>query len=370
MQANINIANKISRIRKEAKLTQADLADYLGVSKASVSKWETGQSYPDIEMLPKIATYFGITIDDLLGYEPQMTKTGIKSDCAHLRKSFAEKPFEEVHAECQALARDYYSCYPLLEQIAILYLNHLALADEFKREAVIEEAVELCQRIRKNASTSAIVKEAETIEASFMLIAGKPQLAIELLEGAVQLEMGADVLLAQAYEAVGLIDEANTAMQSMLFQSLVLDLNRLTEMAKRSIADRDKLSIIHQRALALINAFDFEKAYVNTAAIHATFALVYMMGGDVENTLDCLDDYVRACRQLEFPIKLHGDSFFDRIDAWIEEANIIGSSTPRDDTLNKQSLVESIAGNPVFAPLAEDAHFKLIVKNLEEIVRD
>lgn len=43
---------------KEKGITQEQLADYMGVSKASVSKWETGQSYPDIVILPKMAAYF------------------------------------------------------------------------------------------------------------------------------------------------------------------------------------------------------------------------------------------------------------------------------------------------------------------------
>ena len=368
MQPSINIADNIARIRKESHLTQSELADYLGVSKASVSKWETSQSYPDIEILPKIATYFGITIDQLLGYEPQMTKAGIREACERLRKSFAEKPFEEAHDECQSLVHDYYSCYPLLEQIAILYLNHLALAEDSKREALIGEAIGLCEHIRKNATVSATVREAETIEASLLLIMGKPELAIELLEGAVQPEMGADVLLAQAYAASGLVDKADETLQGTLFESLVLDLDRLAEMAKLHAADHDKLAIIHQRARALIDAFDFEKVFVNSAAIYLSFAMVYMMAGDTEGALSCLDDYVHACRQLEFPIKLHGDAFFDKIDAWVEEVSATGSSTPRDDALNKQSLIASVAANPLFAPLADDPHFTLVVKNLEVIV--
>ena len=104
MASSITLGNNIYRLRKDARLTQDDLATFLGVTKASVSKWETGQSFPDIELLPKIATYFGVTVDDLIGYEPQMAKEAIACECARLRTAFAEKPFEEVHAQCQQLA--------------------------------------------------------------------------------------------------------------------------------------------------------------------------------------------------------------------------------------------------------------------------
>ena len=79
MEAGISIARNIARMRKENALTQEDLATFLGVTKASVSKWETGQSYPDIELLPRIATFFGISIDELVGYEPQLSKQEIRA---------------------------------------------------------------------------------------------------------------------------------------------------------------------------------------------------------------------------------------------------------------------------------------------------
>ena len=54
--------------RRERDLTQEELANILGVTKAAVSKWETAESYPDITMLPQIAQLFHITMDELFGY--------------------------------------------------------------------------------------------------------------------------------------------------------------------------------------------------------------------------------------------------------------------------------------------------------------
>ena len=74
----INIAKVITSKRREKGLTQEELASYMGVSKASVSKWETGQSYPDIVFLPQLATFFNISMDQLMDYEPQMCKEDIR----------------------------------------------------------------------------------------------------------------------------------------------------------------------------------------------------------------------------------------------------------------------------------------------------
>jgi Predicted transcriptional regulators len=61
---------KIAELRKEKGIGQQDLADVLGVSFQSVSKWETGITMPDITLLPDIAAYFNVSVDELLGIKP------------------------------------------------------------------------------------------------------------------------------------------------------------------------------------------------------------------------------------------------------------------------------------------------------------
>lgn len=73
----INLSSILVAKRREKGLTQEAVAAFIGVSKASVSKWETGQSYPDITFLPRLAAYFNISIDDLMGYSPQMEQSDI-----------------------------------------------------------------------------------------------------------------------------------------------------------------------------------------------------------------------------------------------------------------------------------------------------
>lgn len=61
---------KIAELRKNKGIGQQDLAEVLGVSFQSVSKWETGTTMPDITLLPSIAEYFDISVDELLGLKP------------------------------------------------------------------------------------------------------------------------------------------------------------------------------------------------------------------------------------------------------------------------------------------------------------
>lgn len=369
MESRISVGNNIARMRKERKLTQDELASFLGVTKASVSKWENCQSYPDIELLPRIATYFGVSIDELVGYEPQMGKREIRSTCARLRVAFAEEPFARAHEKCQDLVRDYYACYPLLVQIAALYLNHLDRAELGEREGLAEETIALCERVRFGATSSTHVRQAESIEALLLLSNGNALAASELLVDAAVPDMGADVILARAYTALGQAEKADETLQAMLYQALVLNLSRLAELALLHAAYPEKRRQIHERALKLIDAFDLEGCYVNIAAIHLSFAMAFIIGDDADGAIGCLEDYKRSCRALTFPLKVHGDAFFDRIDAWLDEENDLGVDAPRDEALVKKSMLEGVAANPAFAPLADDSRFKRIVKSLEEIAR-
>ena len=61
---------KIAELRKNKGIGQQELADVLNVSFQSVSKWETGATMPDITLLPSIAEYFNVSVDELLGLKP------------------------------------------------------------------------------------------------------------------------------------------------------------------------------------------------------------------------------------------------------------------------------------------------------------
>lgn len=59
-------SNLISKLRKESDLTQQDFSNMFNVSFQAVSKWENGESFPDIDTLEKLSRYYSISINDLL----------------------------------------------------------------------------------------------------------------------------------------------------------------------------------------------------------------------------------------------------------------------------------------------------------------
>ena len=67
----MEMGKEIRRLRMDRGLTQEALANALNVTAQSVSKWECGTSVPDVQLLPEIAVYFGVTIDQLFAMDPE-----------------------------------------------------------------------------------------------------------------------------------------------------------------------------------------------------------------------------------------------------------------------------------------------------------
>jgi transcriptional regulator with XRE-family HTH domain len=89
------------------------------VTKTSVSKWETGTTILDIQTLPVLAAFFDVSVDDLLGYEAQLSQQQTRYYYHKLAQEFAERDFESVWEESMELVKKYYCCYSLLMQMAI-----------------------------------------------------------------------------------------------------------------------------------------------------------------------------------------------------------------------------------------------------------
>ena len=69
----MEFSEKLQALRKQKGLTQEELAEVLYVSRAAISKWESGRGYPNIDSLKGIAKFFSVTVDDLLSGEELLT---------------------------------------------------------------------------------------------------------------------------------------------------------------------------------------------------------------------------------------------------------------------------------------------------------
>ena len=104
----IEIANRLVELRKKSGLSQEELADKLGISRQSVSKWERAESSPDTDNLICLAKIYGVSLDELLSSDQEVEeiakdkKEQLKEDLKTIEKHLEEKDEddkEEKHKE-------------------------------------------------------------------------------------------------------------------------------------------------------------------------------------------------------------------------------------------------------------------------------
>jgi len=127
------IGENIKRLRRERELTQEEVAAHLGISFQSISKWERGDGYPDITMLPVLANYFGISVDDLLG----MSRIEQKNKYDEINRLWDNNNKRGLHNENVALMRRSLKTFPndalLLVQLSTSLEKLDGTEDEKKR---------------------------------------------------------------------------------------------------------------------------------------------------------------------------------------------------------------------------------------------
>ena len=99
--SSIDVGSAIKKLRTERAVSQEELAKHLGISHQMVSRWEEGDAMPDITMLPKLATFFGTSIDTLfsINYDDELKRIdsilrrGSISDCNY---SYAKRILDRM----------------------------------------------------------------------------------------------------------------------------------------------------------------------------------------------------------------------------------------------------------------------------------
>ena len=131
----LTIGTNIRELRRKHHITQEQLADKLGVSYQSVSRWENDTSYPDMELLPALSRIFSVSIDHLLGVSEE-DKNDKVIELLKLFSKAANEPWdrETLISVIVALRRDYPECLSIVQMFELsvqkgLYRDPAVLAE-------------------------------------------------------------------------------------------------------------------------------------------------------------------------------------------------------------------------------------------------
>ena len=141
----MNIGTNIYTLRKEKKITQAQLAEKLGVSEQAISKWENEQCAPDVSLFPIIADYFGVSIDRLFGYHMNSYADEVKAIIKAADDS--KDTYKEIEIISEGLKK--YPNSPDLKTslaFSLSMVNRMSKDENEKKEA-IKKAIKLCTEV-------------------------------------------------------------------------------------------------------------------------------------------------------------------------------------------------------------------------------
>ena len=320
-------------------------------------------------LLPLLASFFDVTVDALIGYEPQLSKEQIRRIYGSLCEEFATLPFEQALSHAREYAHRYYSCYPFLLQITVLYLNHFMLAPEKETGmTMLEEAKRYCIHISKQCEELGTRQDAVSIEAILCMQLGKPREAIDMLEtiaDPMRVSRQDDLLLIQAYQQAGETEMAKSHTQIRAYLHLISLISVETAALALHAEEQVRCEQTIARVLAVMAAYRLDTLHPNVAAqFYFQAAVADAMHGKQEQALSMLGSFVGCVKRLLVCEKnyLAGDDYFEHIDSWIEQLPL-GDMLPRDRSFLITNALQALS-YPVFAGMKDTAEYQKLMEQL------
>ena len=224
---NVYLNENVRRLRKEKGITQETLADFLGVSFQSVSKWERGETLPDITLVPAIANYFGVTIDELMGNDKIINEDRINEYLGEYARLYNLDTKQSVSSK-NLLAREAYKKYPYDWRIIDMYRNSLTNGHEGTIADTRPETRRICELILESctienyrtAAVSDLLYIAETLEEAEIWLNHLPN----------DITLRQNELRVDTYVRFGKYDEARLQQKMNLYEHYTNLIQTMTDM--------------------------------------------------------------------------------------------------------------------------------------------
>ena len=251
----IKLGEKIKHLRKQKNISQEVFANYLGVSFQAVSKWERGETMPDVAMIPAIASFFGVSTDELFDFNLFETEKQVEAICHEAYQYRADNP-----AKSEQILRDGLQRFPGNDII----LNNLLYTLDYQARA--DEVITLCKTLIASTKDDSVKYDACRILASCYRENGQNDLVKPTLEIIPEiyfskLELMASLLDGEdSYEAAQ--KQKNLSAEDLI-DMLIITGKRLTENG-----ETEKAKSQFRIAQKIIDAF--AEDFVEEKWFHAT----------------------------------------------------------------------------------------------------
>jgi transcriptional regulator with XRE-family HTH domain len=289
----LSIGKVISELRKKSGITQEQLAEAVGVSVPAVSKWETGNSYPDITLLMPIARYLGVTVDDLFHYQSDISKEREEEIIRECTLSFENNGFETGFERCNDYLNEYPNNFRLKYEFAGLLPWYAAKsgADEEAIRKADERAAHLLQEATQSKDDK-IRNTARYLLACTYIQMNQSKKAKEALDQLPQSGFDPDYLLPVIYLQQKEFLKAAKINQSNLLLSINKAVGALYGLAHIAVKEgrwEDALRFADVQR-KLIEAVNLQEYMQSSNCV--LYLQIYSGKKDIENTLTYLKKFL------------------------------------------------------------------------------
>ena len=173
----MTIGANIKRLRNAKEITQEQLSVAMNVTCAAVSKWERGETYPDITLLQPLAYYFGVTLDELMGYDQEKIAADIDEVLAAYTAHIHD---EEGRSIITKAYRDYPNDYRIMSRYMWSIAGDLADNDPAVLLTHKDELLSICHKILEGCTDDSLRLSAWNMEAKLLHAEGRTDEALAL----------------------------------------------------------------------------------------------------------------------------------------------------------------------------------------------
>ena len=318
----LNLGYNIREFRRRNKITQETVADALGVTSQAVSRWEAGGSYPDMNLIPSIANFFGVTIDELFGYHNER-ESRIDALVSQIQTMKWKNNGRDMNLdETIALARNALVEFPGNERLmvclaSVLYTagysrygeHHLTDSEGYdiydtqrhRGYAEWEEAITLYEKALHTLEDGEIRRVAEGELIQLYVNMGMYEKSHALAEKAPGIYSTKEYMRICACDGKERVQAYGQAILSMLHASAVLMVRDVLA-AKQNMTVSEKISGI-QGAIRLFDAVCTDGNYGEhnrlIARMYTLLSLYLWLEGKHDEAFEALDQSLNHFRQFE-----------------------------------------------------------------------
>lgn len=364
----IKIGEKIKQLRKQADVNQDKFAEYLGVTAQAVSKWEVGDCYPDIELLPSIANFFNISIDELMCFDIMKKQEKIdriieQSGSERSRKWFDGSNIELLRNAIQEFPNNYELLFCLAKALCFIREPYVFPGEEEKRRN-LQESISISKRILSNCLDDNLRFRTIQVLARAYKEIGKEEKAIEAASKLPLARNSRDMVLPDILE-----DEAkqNQLVKNIWFLSDMFEY-AIENLANTRYKDDPEIRItLFEKVVSFEEILHENKDYIyENLRLRATYFWLsedYMKLKDYDNALDCIDKFAEhsiiwdSLPEVSTYTSLiyQGEQCHKRKDF----------DDMKDTSLGAKKLLLS---REIFAPVRGHVRFKAVISKLDDIL--